>query len=337
MSRPTRGPWRLLNILFLPVSLLLLGFAALVVPMPFFVEAPGTPLGLAGSVDVPDADELTGDFLVTTVNLRQGTATRLVTGLLDDEASLVRSSGVLSPGEDPQEFFDRQRQIFRQSVDVAAAVALGAAGYDVGPSDITGSGALVVRLTEGAPAEGVLRPGDVITAVDGAPVRVTDDLRGLVTEAEEVQLTVVRDGQPRDLRVRPGLIHTSEGDVRGLGVEVQTADPRISLPVDVEVDAGTVGGPSAGLLLALTIYDLVSDEDLAAGRVIAGTGTLSPQGNVGAVGGIPSKVVSAERSGADVFVVPAAQLEAALEALPEGSDLEIVSAATFEEALADLR
>lgn len=337
MSRADSGPWRLLRKLFLPVSLLVLLTAALTVPLPFFLEGPGTPLSLAGNVQVADAEDLNGDFLVTTVNLRRGTVARLVSGLLDDERSIVRSSRVLSPGEDPAAFFERQRAVFRESVDVAAAVALAAAGYDIGPSDLTGSGALVVRVMEGAPAEGVLEPGDVITAVDGTAVRVTDDLRGLISEAEELELTVLREGEERNVRVRPGTISTSEGRVRGIGVEVQTADPRIALPVDVEVDSGEIGGPSAGLMLALAVYDLVSDEDLADGRVIAGTGTLSPRGAVGPVGGIASKVLSAEAMGADVFVVPADQLEAALAARPEGSDLEIISAATFEEALADLR
>lgn len=337
MSREEQGPWRLLRALFLPASLAVLVTAALVVPMPYFIETPGTPLDLSSKVEVSDAQGLNGDFLVTTVNLRQGTVAGLVTGLFDEHAVFIRSSRVLPPGEDDEAFFDRQRDIFRESVDVAAAVALDAAGYDVDPSDLTGSGAVVARILLGAPADGVLRPGDVITAVDGVPIEVSDDLRGLIGDAEHLELTVLRDGHELRLEVRPGPIETSEGRIRGIGIEVQTANPRIVLPVDVEVDSGEVGGPSAGLVLALTIYDLVADEDLAAGRVVAGTGTVSPQGNVGPIGGIARKVISAEQSGADVFVVPSDQLGSALAAQPQDSDMEVISAATFEEALADLR
>lgn len=334
-ARTRRGP---LRALFLPVSLAILLLAALAVPLPFFLEAPGTPLSLTDNVAVETGTAVDGEYLLTAVNLRQGTVARAVQGWVDADAVLVRSSRFLPPGEDGRVYFDRQRDIFRASVDIAAAVALSAAGLDVDPTAVTGSGALVGRILLGAPADGILEPGDVIVAVDDTPVRITDDLRGSIDPEgdEAVTLTVQRDGEEREVELTPGVIDTAEGPIRGIGVEIQTADPRITLPVDVAVESGSIGGPSAGLMLALTIYDMVADGDLARGRTIAGTGTLSPEGVVGPIGGIARKITSAERAGADVFVSPMAQVEAARAAVRPGSGLEVVGVNTFEEALAAL-
>jgi Lon-like protease len=332
------GRWSLRRI-FLPLSVAILGMAAMMASLPVYVEVPGTPVSLQDAVVVQDgaAGELAGDFLLTTVHLRPGTPARVAQGLLDRNAVLVRSSLVVPPGQDERDFFDRQREVFRASVDVAAAVGLQAAGIEVDLTATTGRGVLVSRVLDGAPADGVLRPGDVITAVSGRPILVADELRDRLQDSPgEVELRFLREDGEHHARVEPADIRTQAGTIRGIGVEIQTASPRIELPVGVDVDSGQIGGPSAGLMMALTVYDKVAEVDLAAGRLVAGTGTLSPDGRIGPIGGIGQKVVSAHRAGADVFVSPAGQLEVARAAVPSGSALEVVGAATFDEALAVL-
>jgi Lon-like protease len=335
---------RLLRAVFMPISVAILVTAAFLVPLPVFVEQPGEPVSLGASVVVesPDAEDLSGDFLLTAVNVRRGTVVRLVGALFDDDVVVTDARRLIPPGERDETYFERQRAVFRESVDVAAAVGLEAAGFAVDPEAITGSGVLVVRVLEGSPAEGVLEPGDVIVAVDGEDVQVTDDLRGLIARDA--------DDRPRQLRVRrddaevvasvvPGDIAAASGaPIRGIGVEIQTLDPRIDLPVPVRVDSGRIGGPSAGLMMALTVFDKAAvDVDLAAGRQIAGTGMLSPGGEVGPIGGITQKVVAAQRRDVDVFLSPAVQVERARSALVPGSRLEVIGVATFEEAVAALR
>jgi PDZ domain-containing protein len=326
--------------LFLPSCLAVLVLAALSVPLPLLLEQPGTPVSLGDvvTVDAADVGELDGDYLLTAVNLRPGTVAGLVRAAVDPDALVVRQSLVIPPGEDEKAYFDRQRAVFRASADVAAAVGLAAAGFDVDPTAVTGSGVIVNRVLPGAPADGVLQPGDLIVAVDGATVRVADDLRALIADGDAARdLRFVRDDAEQQASIVPGEIPTADGAIRGIGVEIQTADPRIDLPVPVAVDSGRIGGPSAGLMLALTVYDKADGLDLAAGRTIAGTGTLSPEGVVGPIGGIEQKVISAQRIDADVFVSPAEQVEAARAAVRPGSDLRIIGAATFDQAVAALR
>jgi PDZ domain-containing protein len=107
-----------------------------------------------------------------------------------------------------------------------------------------------------------------------------------------------------------------------------------AFPFPVTMASGDVGGPSAGLMWALGLYELLTPGDLTQGRAIAGTGTIDLEGTVGPIGGIRDKVIAAERSGADVFFVPADNM-AELEGLDTG-DLELVPVGSFDDALAEL-
>ncbi|MDP8909389.1 MAG: PDZ domain-containing protein [Chloroflexota bacterium] len=315
---------------FLPVSVLILLTAVLIVPLPFYLERPGTAVSLGACVDVDsDGRGVDGDFLLTTINVSPATAFDAVRGIVDDETSLVPRRQLLPPGVESEEFFSRQRELFAASADVAAGVGLEAAGYEV---TVSGEGVQVVRILPGTPAAELLRPGDVIRSIDGNAVAVEADLREVIEDTEvgtPLRLQVQRDGEVLDVDVAPRLVQ----GMSVIGILPQTLHPRVDLPVDVEVATGPFGGPSAGLMIALTVYDKVrSDVDLAAGRIVAGTGSISQDGRVGPIGGVGLKVLAAEARGADVFLAPAADYPAAIGAVPAGSDLQIVSVETFDEA-----
>ncbi|MBW3602070.1 MAG: hypothetical protein KY434_05145, partial [Actinobacteria bacterium] len=123
-----------------------------------------------------------------------------------------------------------------------------------------------------------------------------------------------------------------------LGVTVRAHRADIDLPVPVRVEPGQVGGPSGGLGIALTVYDKAErDVDLAAGRRVAATGTLDIGGQVGPVGGVQQKALVASRAGADVFVVPAAQEDEAVAALPADGAVRVVGVGTLGRAIRELR
>jgi PDZ domain-containing protein len=117
----------------------------------------------------------------------------------------------------------------------------------------------------------------------------------------------------------------------GLGVALESVEPQIVLPFPVRIDQGDVGGPSAGLMMALTVYDLADPGDLAQGQVIAGTGTIDLAGNVGAVGGVRQKVLAAKKARATVFLVPADEAAEARRAA--GNALAVKPVRTFDQAL----
>jgi Lon-like protease len=151
---------------------------------------------------------------------------------------------------------------------------------------------------------------------------------------DELTLTVRHAGGEREVTVT--LAAFGGVDEPRLGVAIETAVDELRLPFEIALDPGVrIGGPSAGLMVALTIYDLLSAEDLLAGRTVVGTGSLDADGRVGPVGGVPEKMLAAAEFGADVVLVPALQFDEALTTAPE--DLVVIGVGDLDEALDALR
>jgi PDZ domain-containing protein len=107
-----------------------------------------------------------------------------------------------------------------------------------------------------------------------------------------------------------------------------------SFPFDVQISSGEIGGPSAGLMWALGLYDLLTPGDLTGGQTIAGTGQIALDGTVIPIGGIEEKLTAAADAGATVFLVPQGNMEEARAS--GGHGLELVPVATFDDARAYL-
>jgi PDZ domain-containing protein len=326
------GTW--LRRAFLPVTVAILVLAGAVVPLPAYIELPGAAAGIPACVRIAERPraQVDGDFLFTTVGQRNATVFGLlIAGVRDDQAVVSRRQ--LLGDEQRDAYLARQRQVFLDATDRALLVAMAAAGL---PAEVRGSGVDVLAVLDDAPARGVLRAGDVITAIDDRPVDTTDDLIAEIDDDTPVMLAVQRDGGTVTRRITPQLREV-EGETRPvIGIQIATHAPEVALPLAVDVSSGQVGGPSAGLMIGLAVFDLIDDTDLAAGRRVAGTGTLAVDGTVGQIDGIRFKVAAAERAGADVFLAPAGQADAARAAVPAGSDLAVLDVETFEEARAAL-
>ncbi|MEX0658992.1 MAG: S16 family serine protease [Egibacteraceae bacterium] len=326
---------RAARLLILPLCLVVLLVAAATVPLPVFVERPGDVVSLVDHVAVApaspeEAGEVDGDFLLTLVNLRRATVVSLVQAWADADLSVVRATA-LTGGVDDEVFFERQRELFALTAEVASALGLQAAGLPVEFG--APRGVLVAEVFPGAPAEGVLRPGDIITAVDDTTVPSAGELVTAVRESRDPTLAIsfLRDEQERQASIERGSVPGL--DQPGLGVHIQELVPPVDLPVPVSVDSGEIGGPSAGLMIALTVYDKISRDDLAAGRRVAGTGGVTVDGAVTPIGGIALKVLAAHRNDVDLFVAPQSQVDQARGAVPDGSTMEVLGAETVQDAI----
>lgn len=266
-----------------------------------------------------------GALLLTTVAVD----TRLdlrewLSGLISPGVSQLPREALFPSGDDRQDLRRRTDAQMRTAQLSATVAALRVAGH---PADTDGDGARVVVVRSGSRADGVVEPGDVIVEVDGRPVRGAAAARTAIdrhAHDRPATLTVRRDGIIRQER----LPATDAPSRAGLGEQPQPAasgdaGPRpggalgmrladhLALPVDVRIDTGEIGGPSAGLMLALGILDRLDPADLTGGAVIAGTGTLGPDGAVGPVSGIRQKLEGAggHRSRpASAFLVPRANV-----------------------------
>jgi Lon-like protease len=235
----------------------------------------------------------------------------------------------------PEGVSDRQRRQsslndMSRSQLIAITVALRELGRDV---QVNESGAEVVLVQPDSPADDVLEVGDVIVEADGEEVESIDGLQRALTDVDpgqDVDLTVQR-GDER-VQVTSGTRAAPDEPGRAvMGVHVQDSLD-FEFPVDIEIDAGNIGGPSAGLAFALDIMDELG-EDIDRGRKIVATGELALDGRVLPIGGVKQKAIGARNAGADIFLVPDGNFEDAQEA---ADDLEVIPVSTIDEALSAL-
>lgn len=217
------------------------------------------------------------------------------------------------------------------SQDTAIAVALSELGYTL-PTHVE-----ITGITPGGPSDGKLEPRDVITAVDGKDVEDMNGLLGALGEVEpgdQVEIGVRRGGEDKTFQITTAAAEDDKnraviGVLVGIGYD---------FPFDVRVRIDdSIGGPSAGLIFALSVYDTLTPGTLTGGDVIAGTGTISPDGKVGPIGGIREKIIAAAHAGAELFFVPPANCASAQKAPIDDADLQLVRADTMHSAVTSLQ
>jgi PDZ domain-containing protein len=295
-------------------------------PVDPVVTVPGESPSAAG-----EEDEGGGIYFVDVLVRRATLMERLVPSIREG-ASLVPAQAINPTGlSDARRRAGNLREMTRSQA-IAAAVALRQLGYDV---SATPRGALVETVFPGTPAAGELEPTDVIVAVDGKQVRTPSDLRRLVSAkrpGSQVKLAVRRGEERVDVELTTA--RDPQEPARSIVGVAASQDANIRLPVRVKIDAGNVGGPSAGLPFALDIYDELG-RDIDRGHRIAATGEIELDGDVLPVGGLKQKTIGARRSGVDTFLVPAG--ENAEEARKHAGDMRVVPVRNFQQALRALQ
>jgi PDZ domain-containing protein len=310
----------------LVIGLFGLAFAAGWIRLPYYAVGPGPARDVAPLIDVQGVPryDSRGELIMTTIRWYQVTALQSLIAWIDDAQSVVGEDVIYPPGQDPELELERSiSQMDQSKIDASVVVLEELFDY---PRE-HGEGALIQATGEDCPAAGRLFAGDLITAIDGEPV-------GSLEEAQRA-IDAVPVEDPVAFRVRVGEeVHDVEitrepcNGVRRPLVGIGMVD---AFPFQIEIASGDVGGPSAGLMFALGLYDTLTPGDLTGGRTIAGTGTIDLDGNVGGIAGIANKVVGAERAGASVFLVPADN-RAELRGVDPGR-MRLIAVETFQDAV----
>jgi len=293
------------------VGALILAAAGYLYHPPVVVLKPGITLDVAQDISISGVETtpVTGEYLLTSVRLVQPNALGALWSVLLTDDQVVSASDVIPRGVDDREYFQQQREIFRQSETISAGAAAQAVGMDV---TVNGTGAVVNDVVAGAPAARVLEPGDVVVEVNGDRIRLSTDFQRIVRSSPagtEFDVTIERNSRTIRRSIRSArLSGAAEGTV-GVGVFITTRDFDVELPFKIDFQPREIGGPSAGLIYALAITDLLDDQDYADGRTIAATGTMDIDGSVGAVGGVAPKAIAVDDAGADVFFVPDREID----------------------------
>ncbi len=321
--------------------LLALVIASAQMPVPYVTVAPGRTVDVLGEETGDPAVEVegrrtfptTGQIRFTTVSItRPESAVSLVEALSawarDDIAVVPREAMYPERSSDTQERTESAAQMVT-SQDAAAAVALKELGYRL-PSYVE-----VTAVSPDGASKGRLRTRDRIRSLNGVEIRSAEDVLEAmdgVRPGEVAEVVVVRDETTRTI----GITTRAAEDNRKQAVLGIFIGPAWRFPFEVRVEVPeTIGGPSAGLMFALSIYDTLTRGSLTGGRVISGSGTIDPSGRVGPIGGIQQKIAGAEDSGARIFFVPEANCASAMQASPP-EEMELVLAETFSSAVSSL-
>lgn len=316
------------------VLLLLFGLLGATVPVPYVAQVPGPVYDTLGGIDgetIIDVEgrtpnDVSGELNLTTVGVSGGglSLVQAIQGWFDDEVSVVPEESVYPPDRTEEETRQANLDAFLSSEQAAETVALGYLGYPVK--------VVVQGLAEGSPSKGALEEGDAIEAVDGRPTpdaKTLDDVLTSIPGGSTVAVGYTRLGEAGSAEITTKRAEERTGSLLGVMILEQP-----SAPFDVDIQVADVGGPSAGLMLTLGILDLVGEEDLTDGAVVAGTGTIDADGTVGPIGGIALKMAAADAIDADLFLVPAGNCAEALAARDPGVPMARV--ATLDDALAAL-
>lgn len=284
------------------------------------VVRPGPVVRLTGAVSGDGLDPVAsapdGWFAFTTVEVEELSVLQYLLSRVSGDDAVVSLSSANRSSVAKAQMLDSKHTALRLAL------------LETRAAEVPSNGSLVLDVLPGSPAaEASLLPLDVITAVDGSPVLDPVALRTAIGSGSgPLTVSYLRGTSRRTAEIQP------RDGVIGVQVAPSYAD---ALAGTIEVDTGSVGGPSAGLMLTLAAIDSLSPGDLTAGFRVAGTGTISPDGNVGPISGITYKLEAANAAGAQWFILPAAQLEE-VENLPQAANLRLVPVESLKEAVAAL-
>jgi PDZ domain-containing protein len=317
------------RILALGLVLLATALALLVIPSSQYVFLPDPAHPVAPLVTVPGGkDPARGGVYFVDVVVRKATLLERLFGGLHDGADLYPAKAVNPPGVNEQQRRRIDIQDMHRSQEIAAAVALRAAGKKV---VLRPTGALIDFIETGKPAVGKLEPDDVIVAVNGKRVIDPGDVFVRMRKTavgDVVRFTVRRDKQTLVIPIKT--VAADSGPRRPVvGVFLEPALD-IHLPFRVRIDAGNVGGPSAGLAFALEVMEELG-RDVVHGHRVAATGEIFADGSVGPIGGIKQKTIGARQAHVDAFLVPAG--DNARDAKKHAAGLRILPVENFSQAL----
>ncbi|GGV75505.1 hypothetical protein GCM10010499_31910 [Streptomyces thermoviolaceus subsp. apingens] len=328
--------------------------AGVFLPVPYAEMSPGPTVNTLGEHDGEPVLQISGHptyptdghLNMTTVRVTSAdykmNLVEAIYGWLAHDDKVVPHDTLYPDGQTEEQSNQENAEEFSQSQESAKVAALKELGIPVE------TWVIVSSVVKGSPAQGVLHAGDVIKAVDGTEVTQPSDVAKLVTRhkpGEDVVFTIVpakdqaaAEKQHRtattteDVTLTTARSHDSGAERAVVGISAGTDH---TFPFNIDIKLADVGGPSAGLMFALGIYDKLTPGSLTGGKFVAGTGTIDDDGKVGPIGGVEMKTIGARSQGAQYFLTPADNCAAAAKDAPDG--LTLVEVRTMKDALDALK
>ena len=296
----------------------------------FYFMSPGPPYQWDIEIEGAKSFDYDGNLYQLTVRRDEANYFTYIWAKVDNSVDLYSREVILPKGVTPQQLSEISIQNMKTSENVAIAVALDSLDFKV---ESQGDGVLVVGILEDSPVEGKLLKEDLIKSINNDEINSTTEFIALLRTydiGDTVSIGLLRNNA--DITIETKLIeHVDYEGEPMVGFLASTPNQRFVFPINVDIDTGNVGGPSAGLMMALNVYNSLTQEDLTKGIKVAGTGTIEIDGSVGPVGGVKQKVIAAKKAGSSLILVPTANFDDAKPYIDE--DTAIVAVNSFNQAL----
>lgn len=325
---------------FIRIALLIMiiGAALSFVKLPYYITEPGEATELNPLIKVDGGYSEKGSFSLMTVKVGPANPITYLWAKVRPYHEILPEDNFKQKGESDEEYMKRQLQMMRDSQENAMIAAYKRAGKTV---SYTSNGVYAMAVVDGMPAKGKINVGDKIKKVDGKTFQSAERfVRYIETKkaGDTVKVVIERDNKDATYDMK---LKTFKDDPNraGLGVSLIT-DRKVKVKPAVKMDIENIGGPSAGLMMSMEIYNQLTKQDETKGHHIAGTGTIDDEGKVGPIGGISQKIVAADRAGADIFFAPneggrkGSNYEEAVKTAKDiNSDMKIVPVDTMDDAI----
>lgn len=324
--------------LFTLLSVVILALLISMYPLPYYIYKPGSADGLDPVVEVEDGYDSAGEMHLVTVSGGQATPIQYLWAKILPHHDIMPLEDVKPKGVTDAAYMHAQLAMMDSSQQKAIVVAYTAADKEI---KVKYNGVYILTVVKDMPADGVLEIGDRITEIDGIKIKEDKDLIKYITtkKAEDkIMIKLIRDEKEMDTSVVLKKFSNASDKV-GIGIELMT-DRSVEVDPEVHFKSGNIGGPSAGLMFSLDIYDQLVKEDLTKGYQVVGTGEIDYDGNVLPIGGIDKKIIAAHKEGCDIFFAPNqngvkdSNYQVAKKTAEEiGTSMKVIPIDTFSEAV----
>lgn len=306
-------------------------FLLFTIELPYSIYTPGGSVNLNERITIDNESEITGSFNMAYVSMVKGSIPFLLVSKIIPDWDIVKKENITIEGEDMGSMMDRERLYLKESQDAATINAYKKAGKNL---NITNTNNNVSFIASEAKTN--LKIGDNIISVNDTYIESLDDLKNIIENMNDntkVKLKIKRNDKEEEAYATT--YKTSDGIK--IGVSLITTYEYVANPkIDIKSKSSEMGS-SGGLMMSLTIYNKLVENDITKGKKIVGTGTIDIDGNVGEIGGVKYKLIGAVKNKAEIFICPLENYEEAMKVKEERNfDIEIISAKTFDEALKKL-
>ena len=294
--------------------------------LPYYINMPGGTIKVNDRIECKKCSDINGSLNMLYVTEYEATVPTYLLSLVIPNWDLERISKQQISNETPEDIYNRNRLMLENSVDNAIYVAYTNSNKEI---KVKSKKNIVIATTK----NNGLNIGDEVLKINGKEIENIEEIRNIIQNSavnKKLLFKVLRNNKEEDIQVKV----IKQNSKKMIGAVITTdydyeLDPKIKLKF-----RSSESGSSGGMMLTLSIYTKINDQDIIKGRKIAGTGTIDYEGNVGKIDGIKYKIMGAHNDKMDIVLVPKENYKEAISVAEKNHyKLKIVKVETFKDVI----